>query len=48
MLRIINMLLWFLVIPEFLGLAILRFNKKENISIVFSLIIGYLFENPII
>ena len=44
MLRIINMLLWFLVIPEFLGLAILRFNKKENISIVFSLIVGYLFE----
>lgn len=41
-LKLFACLLWFVIIPEFIGLGILNF-KKENKSMVFSLVVGFIF-----
>lgn len=43
MIRILYCLIWFLIVPEILGLGILNF-KKENKSMILALILGYIFE----
>ena len=40
--KLIACLLWFIIIPECVGLGILNF-KKENKSMIFALVIGYIF-----
>lgn len=40
-LKILACLLWFVIVPEFVGLGILSF-KKDNKNMIFALIIGYL------
>lgn len=43
MIRIIYMLIWFLIVPESIGLGILNI-KKDNRNMIFALVIGYIFE----
>ena len=40
-LKLIACLLWFIIIPECVGLGLLNF-KKENKSMIFALVIGYI------
>lgn len=42
-LKLLACLLWFFIIPEFIGLGILNF-KKDNKNMIFALIIGYIFS----
>ncbi len=42
-LKFLACILWFAIIPECVGLGLLNF-KKENKSMIFALIIGYIFE----
>ena len=43
MIEIIKGLLWLLIIPEIIGLGIIRFSKKENISMLFAYVLGHIF-----
>ena len=41
-LKVIKGILWLLIIPELIGLGVLRFDKKKNRSIVFAWVLGYM------
>lgn len=44
MIKLLMGLLWFLIIPEIIGLGILCFSRKENKNMMFALVLGYMFS----